>query len=102
MPCHYCGALPGNVKKTKNTINPFLYSGIDRVVNTVGYELGNVVPCCAVCNRAKGDMTVAEFAEWVSRIEAMAAQWGIADKPLCHLPTLAERTEAAENSAIDA
>ena len=75
MPCHYCGSTASNQKTTKNTIHPFKYNGIDRVDNAVGYEESNVVSCCFVCNRAKGDMSVEEFREWVIKVEAMAAQW---------------------------
>lgn len=43
-PCTYCG-LPLSA----------LGSGLDRVVSTLGYDEGNVVPCCGKCNRIKGD-----------------------------------------------
>ncbi len=75
-PCHYCGVPPSNRKTTKNTVSPLTYSGIDRVDNTEAYNLSNVVPCCSVCNRAKGVLTVSEFFEWVNRIYALASQWG--------------------------
>lgn len=74
--CHYCGAEPSNMKATKNSITPFVYGGIDRINNKVGYLMENVVPCCAVCNRAKGVLTPQEFYAWVKRINAMASQWG--------------------------
>ena len=74
-PCHYCGAEPANRKVTKNSIAPFVYGGIDRVDNIDGYSMANVVPCCAVCNRAKGALTSREFYDWVKRIDAMADQW---------------------------
>lgn len=53
-PCHYCGCEPGT--NNKNGLN-----GIDRVKNELGYELGNVVPCCGPCNLLKGARTVDEF-----------------------------------------
>lgn len=74
--CHYCGAPPSNTKTHKNTIQPLVYSGIDRTDNTRGYEPGNVVPCCAICNVAKGTQSIVEFKAWVARISAFAAQWG--------------------------
>ena len=74
QPCHYCGAEPSNRKATKNSITPFVYGGIDRADNRYGYLMTNVVPCCAVCNRAKGALTSQEFYDWVRR----AAQWGLA------------------------
>lgn len=51
--CHYCGAPPSNVIKTKQGKGGFIYSGIDRLDATRGYIAGNVVPCCRVCNVAK-------------------------------------------------
>jgi hypothetical protein len=75
-PCFYCGSPPQNVKIHKNTVAPFAYSGIDRVDNTLGYSVGNVAPCCRICNRAKETLTLQEFAEWANRIAAMADQWG--------------------------
>lgn len=40
--CHYCGE--------KITTNG---GSLDRKDSNVGYELGNVVPCCLSCNRMK-------------------------------------------------
>lgn len=69
MPCHYCGAVPSNrVRYKKNKW--FVYNGLDRIDNSIGYEIGNVVPCCWKCNVAKGAGTVDEFREWVKRISA--------------------------------
>lgn len=74
--CHYCGSPPANIKIHKNTVNPFSYSGIDRINNKLGYVQGNVVPCCNICNRAKRDMDVTEFYDWALRISDFAIQWG--------------------------
>ena len=38
--------------------------GLDRIDNSKGYEMDNVVPCCFLCNRAKNRMSYAEFIEW--------------------------------------
>lgn len=53
--CHYCNQHP-------NPVN-----GVDRYENAIGYVPGNCVPCCVMCNRAKGTYTVEEFNEWVVR-----------------------------------
>ena len=51
--CHYCG---GDLPKQG--------SGLDRKDNTMGYSIGNIVPCCTSCNRTKGDrFTYEEFLE---------------------------------------
>jgi hypothetical protein len=47
-PCHYCGTNINGV-------------GIDRIDNTVGYELTNCVPCCKTCNVMKNTQTQEEF-----------------------------------------
>ncbi len=59
-PCHYCGKQPEKrpTQKGRTTINA---SGIDRVDNDKGYVLGNVVPCCTWCNRAKNSQTEKYF-----------------------------------------
>ena len=56
-PCTYCNRDPEFPKR---------HNGIDRVDNDIGYELSNCLPCCWICNRAKGNMTVAEFRAWMS------------------------------------
>jgi len=48
QPCNYCG----------ETIQT---AGVDRVDNTLGYTLANVVPCCSTCNFMKLQMSKAEF-----------------------------------------
>jgi hypothetical protein len=39
-PCHYCG-------------EPIRSVGLDRIDNSIGYVLGNVVSCCKGCNYGK-------------------------------------------------
>src|SRR5581483_11529056 len=51
LPCHYCGF----------TLPP-TGMGIDRMDFTIGYAVGNVVPCCTECNLAKNSsFTYAEM-----------------------------------------
>jgi len=40
------------------------YQGIDRINNNVGYESGNCVPCCNICNRAKLNRDKNAFIQW--------------------------------------
>ncbi len=49
-PCHYCG----------NTLPEYGY-GLDRSDNSLGYVVGNIVPCCADCNVRKGALEMAGF-----------------------------------------
>lgn len=64
--CHYCGSIPEN--KTVLSSGEFVYNGIDRKDNTLGYELTNCLPCCGRCNRAKGTMSYNEFMQFVANV----------------------------------
>ena len=70
QPCHYCGAQPHqSISQIRPDLNgDYIYNGLDRVDNARGYVADNVVPCCGICNRAKDDMTRAEFIAWARRV----------------------------------
>jgi len=55
-PCHYCG---GEVEACL---------GLDRVDNDKGYVAGNVVQCCAMCNRMKSSHSVDEWTAHMERV----------------------------------
>lgn len=55
QPCFYCGGAFGIIVTQS--------SGLDRLDNSKGYILGNVVSCCTACNRLKGDYFSAEEAK---------------------------------------
>lgn len=67
--CFYCGRSPENVslRKGKISVIPYSYNGIDRVDNSRGYEIDNVVPCCFICNRAKSTLSQEEFISWINK-----------------------------------
>ena len=65
--CHYCGIQPSQIYRHPNSTN-YVYNGIDRLDNSKGYVQGNMVPCCVVCNLAKGTAEAGEFFSWVSRV----------------------------------
>lgn len=46
----------------------FVYNGIDRMDNSLGYISGNVVTCCQICNRAKGAMLLEDFMLWIKQL----------------------------------
>jgi len=48
--CHYCN------NKFENGCN-----GIDRLNSSIGYIIGNIVPCCKTCNIMKNTLTKDEF-----------------------------------------
>jgi hypothetical protein len=68
--CFYCGIEPCQVRITKRRIKDglFVYNGVDRVNNALGYLEKNVVSCCRVCNKAKDIMTQEEFLSWAKRV----------------------------------
>lgn len=53
-PCTYCGCKNCN--------------GIDRIDSSKGYELGNVTPCCAMCNRMKSNYSLEAFKSHIQKI----------------------------------
>jgi predicted metal-binding protein len=57
--CQYCNASPPEDCKR---------NGLDRVNNSEGYELNNIVPCCFKCNQMKGKLSVEEFIDHIRRI----------------------------------
>lgn len=63
--CLYCGSPPSQ----RHTNYPeWPYNGIDRIDNNKGYESGNVIPCCGTCNRAKSNMSLTDFENWIVRV----------------------------------
>ena len=66
--CYYCGLEPDNIEKTKGCNGNYIYNGLDRIDNTKGYTIDNVVSCCKICNQAKHTLTIQEFKNWVEKI----------------------------------
>jgi len=66
--CYYCGAKPKNQSKRKWQNGSYACNGLDRIDNTKGYTIDNVVPCCKDCNAAKGKLTLQEFKDLIKRI----------------------------------
>ena len=56
QPCFYCGEVDPQ----------FPYFGLDRMDNSVGYTLANVVPCCEPCNTMKSCLDPTTF---IDRVE---------------------------------
>jgi hypothetical protein len=69
LPCFYCNKLPSQISRAsskKHTAeavknSEYIYNGIDRVDNKLGYTADNVVPCCKRCNDVKNDATLLEI-----------------------------------------
>jgi hypothetical protein len=65
--CFYCERPPSNVGK--NGYNGvYVYNGIDRLDSSKGYTPTNTVPCCEICNRAKSNLSVVEFTDWLNAL----------------------------------
>lgn len=70
--CNYCGLEPSNVciikRRNNSSHTAYTYSGVDRIVNEIGYTTENCVPCCYQCNVAKSKNSLEEFKEWARRL----------------------------------
>ena len=68
QPCYYCGALPRQILYMKKLNGTYIYNGVDRMNNTLGYSIDNVVPCCGECNRIKLNIDHDAFLSKVTKI----------------------------------
>lgn len=66
--CYYCGSSPSNKHSNPHWNGFYLCNGIDRVDNSKGYVVGNVVTCCKRCNVSKSDLSEKEFLCLISKI----------------------------------
>lgn len=68
--CNYCGTNPSQTRKPrcKGKLSAYVYNGIDRLDNHLGYITSNCVPCCGKCNIMKGAMSVDDFKEKIKTI----------------------------------
>lgn len=66
--CHYCGAKPNGIASHSKQNGDYIYNGLDRINNTKGYTIDNVVPCCKLCNYKKSDMSLQEFEDWIKKV----------------------------------
>lgn len=70
--CVYCGVLPKQKHKGVSNIDTFIYNGIDRRDNSLGYTFENSYPCCGKCNTAKMAMT---HDEYIHHCKLVASKW---------------------------
>ena len=75
--CFYCNIEPSNIKKSEYNNGDFIYNGIDRMDNSKGYIIDNIIPCCKICNYAKNTMPLEEFYKWVNTIYANLKEKGV-------------------------
>lgn len=67
--CLYCNSKPIRLYTYPDCNGGYLYNGIDRQNNKIGYVLGNYVPCCKTCNFMKGTLSVNKFLSQVDKID---------------------------------
>lgn len=66
--CTYCGDPPKSISLSDNKMGEYVYNGIDRVDPNIGHILENCVTCCFICNRAKSNMGLKDFLEWIKKV----------------------------------
>lgn len=66
--CKLCCIEPSSLLNYRQHNGTYLYNGIDRIDNKIGYVENNVQTLCKRCNIAKNNMTNDEFISWVKRI----------------------------------
>jgi hypothetical protein len=70
--CFYCGASPSRESKSYAG-EVYLFNGIDRMDNALGYTVSNSVPCCWTCNELKGSENSKEFIAHILKIAGHCA-----------------------------
>lgn len=68
--CYYCNTSPLENKGDQFYTygqGIFRRNGIDRVNNSKGYISENIVTCCKLCNRAKMDLDLKDFKNWIDK-----------------------------------
>jgi hypothetical protein len=70
--CFYCGTGPSQIIESFNAHERFVYNGIDRWNNAIGYTKENTVPCCGDCNRQKLTQSGEEFLERCKKVASRA------------------------------
>jgi hypothetical protein len=67
--CYYCDREPHRIIKGQGkTSGDYIFTGIDRIDNSKGYAVKNVVPCCFDCNNAKKTLSQNDFLELIRKI----------------------------------
>lgn len=63
--CFYCGIKQFTTRKLHN--DEYSGNGIDRIDNSKGYFIENLLTCCHICNRSKGSLSLKRI-EQISKI----------------------------------
>lgn len=85
MDCSYCGG-PGG--------------GIDRLDSNMNYKIGNIVPCCSICNMSKNVLSPEEFLRRCKKIQAFQESTSSPMEDHCHYCGIDEK-EFGKSLGID-
>lgn len=67
--CFYCDSVPTNISAPNPRGNgSFLYNGIDRVNNLLGYTIENSITACEICNFMKRNLSLEAFNTHIRKI----------------------------------
>jgi hypothetical protein len=71
--CIYCDSAPklsifSGSEKYGRKEKRLTYNGIDRVDSNIGYIFNNCITCCSICNRAKSDLPLEDFQQWIDQL----------------------------------
>lgn len=73
--CYYCNIEPIQISRAERYSTPeadahsqFIYNGIDRLNNNIGYEYINCVPSCKMCNWMKLNFLLEDFLNKIKQI----------------------------------
>lgn len=66
--CYYCGEIPKQIKKSPTSTHTYVYNGIDRINNDIGYVLENCITSCGKCNKMKSIYTQEDFLNHIEKI----------------------------------
>lgn len=66
--CYYCNIEPSNITSYDKNYGQYVYNGIDRKNNDIGYIKSNVVSCCTICNQLKKKYNEDEFLDKIRLI----------------------------------
>jgi len=66
--CFYCGDPPSKISVKCSDYGAYIFNGIDRLKNEIGYTEANCVACCEPCNFLKRNLNDDIFIEMVRKI----------------------------------
>ena len=66
--CFYCGESPSLISRPTAKSGGYVYNGVDRKNNNLGYTLDNTVSCCKRCNNAKWDLSTGDFLSHIEKL----------------------------------